>query len=139
MEKSNRVAVVPATFAWSDVGSWKAVSDLRPADNSGNRSQGEALFVDSHDCYVQSDSRIVAAVGVEGLMIIDTPDALLVASQDHVQDVKKVAQQLKLVQHPTHLLHRTVVRPWGTYTVLEEGVGFKIKRIVVKPAASLSL
>jgi mannose-1-phosphate guanylyltransferase/mannose-6-phosphate isomerase len=139
MEKSARVAVVPATFAWSDVGSWKAVSDLRPPDKSGNRSQGEALFVDSHDCYVQSDSRMVAAVGVEGLMIIDTPDALLVASQDHVQDVKKVAQQLKLAQHPTHLLHRTVVRPWGTYTVLEEGAGFKIKRIVVKPAASLSL
>jgi mannose-1-phosphate guanylyltransferase/mannose-6-phosphate isomerase len=139
MEKSHRVAVVPATFAWSDVGSWKAVSELTPPDRSGNRAQGEALFVNSRNCYVQSDSRMVAAVGVDGLMIIDTPDALLVASQDHVQDVKKVAQQLKLAQHPTHLLHRTVVRPWGTYTVLEEGAGFKIKRIVVKPSASLSL
>ncbi len=139
MERSDRVAVVPATFAWSDVGSWKAVSELTPPDQSGNRTQGEAVFVDSRDCYVQSDSRMVAAVGVEGLMIVDTPDALLVASRDHVQDVKKVAQQLKLAQHPTHLLHRTVVRPWGTYTVLEEGPGFKIKRIVVKPGASLSL
>jgi mannose-1-phosphate guanylyltransferase/mannose-6-phosphate isomerase len=139
MERSDRVAVVPATFAWSDVGSWKAVSELTPPDQSGNRNQGEAIFVDSRNCYVQSDSRMVAAVGVDGLMIVDTPDALLVASRDHVQDVKKVAQQLKLAQHPTHLLHRTVVRPWGTYTVLEEGSGFKIKRIVVKPGASLSL
>ena len=139
MERSDRVAVVPATFAWSDVGSWKAVSELTPPDQFGNRTEGEAVFVDSHDCYVQSDSRMVAAVGVDDLMIVDTPDALLVASRDHVQDVKKVAQQLKLAQHPTHLLHRTVVRPWGTYTVLEEGAGFKIKRIVVKPGASLSL
>jgi len=139
MEKSARVAVVPATFAWSDVGSWKAVSELTPADRNGNRAQGETLFVDARNCYVQSGSRMVAAVGVEGLMIVDTPDALLVAGQEHVQDVKKVAQQLKLAQHPTHLLHQTVVRPWGTYTVLEEGQGFKIKRIVVKPGASLSL
>jgi mannose-1-phosphate guanylyltransferase/mannose-6-phosphate isomerase len=139
MERSDCVAVMPATFAWSDVGSWKAVSELTQRDAAGNRKQGDALFVDSRDCYVQSDSRIVAAVGVDGLMIVDTPDALLVASQDRVQDVKKVAQQLKLARHPTHLLHRTVVRPWGTYTVLEEGAGFKIKRIVVKPGAALSL
>ncbi len=139
MERSDRVAVVPATFAWSDVGSWKAVSELTPPDQSGNRKQGEAMFVDSRNCYVQSDSRMIAAVGVEGLTIIDTPDALLVASQDRIQDVKKVALQLKLAHHPTHLLHRTVIRPWGSYTVLEEGAGFKIKRIVVKPGASLSL
>ena len=94
MERSAQVAVVPATFDWSDVGSWKAVSELTAADKSGNRAQGEAMFVDSRDCYVQSDSRMVAAVGVDGLVIVDTPDALLVASQDHVQDVKKVAQQL---------------------------------------------
>jgi len=139
MEKSDRVAVVPASFGWSDVGSWKAVSELTAADKSGNRALGEALFVDSSNCYVQSDSRLVAAVGVDRLMIVDTPDALLVAHQDHVQDVKRVAQRLKLTQHPTHLLHRTVVRPWGTYTVLEEGKGFKIKRIVVKPGGTLSL
>jgi mannose-1-phosphate guanylyltransferase / mannose-6-phosphate isomerase len=139
MERSDRVAVVPATFAWSDVGSWKAVSELTSPDQSGNRKQGEAMFVDSRNCYVQSDSRMIAAVGVDGLIIVDTPDALLVASQDRIQDVKKVAQQLKLARHPTHLLHRTVIRPWGNYTVLEEGAGFKIKRIVVKPGASLSL
>lgn len=139
MEKSSRVAVVPASFQWSDVGSWKAVSELVPADGHGNRAQGEAIFVDSKDCYVQSDSRMVAAVGLEGVVVVDTPDALLVASQDKVQDVKKVAQQLKLAKHDTYLLHKTVLRPWGSYTVLEEGAGFKIKRIVVKPGASLSL
>jgi mannose-1-phosphate guanylyltransferase/mannose-6-phosphate isomerase len=82
---------------------------------------------------------MVAAVGVNGLVIVDTPDALLVADQAHLQDVQKVAQRLKLANHETYKLHKTVLRPWGTYTVLEEGPGFKIKRIVVKPGASLSL
>jgi mannose-1-phosphate guanylyltransferase/mannose-6-phosphate isomerase len=139
MEKSARVAVVPAAFAWTDIGSWKAVSELTAPDGQGNRAQGPAMFVGSRNCYVQSDSRMIAAVGVDGLVIVDTPDALLVAHQDQVQDVKKVAQQLKVARHETYLLHKTVVRPWGTYTVLEEGPGFKIKRIVVKPRASLSL
>jgi mannose-1-phosphate guanylyltransferase/mannose-6-phosphate isomerase len=139
MEKSERVAVVPAVFQWSDVGSWKAVSDLVAADQDGNRVQGKAMFVGSRNCYVQSDSRMVAAVGLEDTVIVDTPDALLVAHRDRVQDVKQVAQKLKLARHETYLLHKTVVRPWGTYTVLEEGPGFKIKRIVVKPGASLSL
>jgi mannose-1-phosphate guanylyltransferase/mannose-6-phosphate isomerase len=139
MEKSTRVAVVPAGFDWSDVGSWKAVSELVAPDAQGNRVQGEAMFVDSRNCYVQSSGRMVATVGVENLVVVDTPDALLVASQDQVQHVKKVAQRLKLANHEAYKLHRTVMRPWGTYTVLEEGAGFKIKRIVVKPGASLSL
>jgi len=139
MEKSARVAVLPAAFGWSDVGSWKAVSALLDPDDAGNRAQGECLFVDSENCYVQSSGRMVAAVGVDNLVIVDTPDALLVADQEHLQDVKKVAQRLKLANHETYKLHKTVLRPWGTYTVLEEGPGFKIKRIVVKPGASLSL
>jgi mannose-1-phosphate guanylyltransferase/mannose-6-phosphate isomerase len=139
MEKSSRVAVIPASFAWSDVGSWTAVSALTTGDANGNRAQGECIFVDSANCYVQSSGRMVAAVGLDGVMIVDTPDALLVAHHDHVQDVKKVAQQLKLANHETYKLHRTVLRPWGSYTVLEEGPGFKIKRIVVKPGSALSL
>jgi mannose-1-phosphate guanylyltransferase/mannose-6-phosphate isomerase len=139
MEKSTRVAVLPAAFTWSDVGSWKAVSALVDPDDSGNRAQGECLFIDSENCYVQSSGRMVAAVGVTGLVIVDTPDALLVADREHVQDVKKVAQRLKLAKHETYKLHKTVLRPWGAYTVLEEGPGFKIKRIVVKPGGSLSL
>src|SRR5215475_2847124 len=139
MEKSSRVAMVPADFSWSDVGSWAAVSALTKDDADGNRAQGECVFVDSANCYVQSSGRMVAAVGLDGVMIVDTPDALLVAHHDHVQDVKKVAQQLKLANHESYKLHKTVLRPWGSYTLLEEGPGFKIKRIVVKPGASLSL
>lgn len=138
MEKHPDVMVVRAGFDWNDIGSWDALGTLLPADGQGNRTQGDALLVDVRNCHVQSDSRIVAAVGVENLVVIDTPDALLIANRDRVQDVRQVAQRLKLANHATHLLHRTVHRPWGTYTVLEEGPGYKLKRIVVKPGASLS-
>jgi mannose-1-phosphate guanylyltransferase/mannose-6-phosphate isomerase len=99
---------------------------------------GEAVLIDAAQCFVQSE-RMVAAIGVENLLIVDTPDALLVAHRDRAQDVKAVVQKLKLASHESVRQHRTVHRPWGTYTVLEEGSRFKIKRIVVKPGASLSL
>lgn len=139
MERSENVVVVPSEFSWSDIGSWNAVSDLVSPDAAGNRVVGEAVLVDTGNTYIQSENRLVAAVGIEGLIIVDTPDALLVANRDHVQDVKKVVAQLKLQSHESYRLHRTVSRPWGTYTVLEDGPRFKIKRIVVKPGASLSL
>lgn len=99
MEKSDRVAIVPAGLDWSDVGSWTAISALVAPDAAGNRLQGEAQVVDSRNCYIQSSGRLLAAVGVDDLVIVDTPDALLVARADKVQDVKKVAQQLKLENH----------------------------------------
>ncbi len=139
MEKHNDVAVVQAHFDWNDIGSWSALAELTSADTQGNRIAGEAIMVDSQDCYIQSDSRVVAAVGVRNLMVVDTPDALLVTDRSRVQDVKLVVSQLKLNNHAAHQLHRTVHRPWGTYTVLEEGPLYKIKRIVVKPKATLSL
>jgi mannose-1-phosphate guanylyltransferase/mannose-6-phosphate isomerase len=139
MEKHPDVAVVRAGFDWNDIGSWNALGTLTVADENGNRTQGETLLVDARDCYIQSDSRMVAAVGVQNLVVVDTPDALLVANKDRVQDVKQIVQQLKLTNHSAHLLHRTVHRPWGTYTMLEEGPGYKIKRIVVKAGASLSM
>ncbi len=139
MEHSENVAVVPSSFGWSDIGSWSAVSDLIPPDEANNRAVGEVIFVDSHNTFVQSEDRLVATVGVANLMIIDTPDALLVAHPDNSQDVKKVVAQLKIQQHDAYKLHRTVARPWGAYTVLEAGPRFKIKRIEVKPGASLSL
>lgn len=139
MERSDNVVVVPSDFKWSDIGSWGAVSDLVRPDEAGNRVVGEAILVDTENTYIQSDSRMIAAVGLEHLIIVDTPDALLVANRDRVQDVKKVVEQLKLQAHECYKLHRTVSRPWGTYTVLEDGSRFKIKRIVVKPGASLSL
>jgi mannose-1-phosphate guanylyltransferase/mannose-6-phosphate isomerase len=139
MEKAANVAVVKAGFDWSDIGSWNAIHDVLGADLQGNRIVGEAILVDVKNSYIQSDERVVAAVGVDGLVIVDTPDALLVADRKRSQDVKRVVEQLKARQHDTVKLHRTVARPWGTYTVVEEGNGFKIKRIVVKPGQSLSL
>lgn len=139
MERSSQVAVVPSDFGWSDIGSWSAIRELVRPDETNNRAVGDVIFVDSRNTFIQSEDRLVAAVGVDNLMIIDTPDALLVAHPDKAQDVKKVVAQLKLQQHDAYKLHRTVSRPWGTYTVLEEGSRFKIKRIEVKPGASLSL
>jgi len=139
MEKSTVVMVVPGRFGWSDIGSWNAISDLTVPDEAGNRVVGEVVLVDVGNSFIQSEGRMVAAIGLDNMLIIDTPDALLVADRARAQDVKKVVQQLKLMNHESCKLHRTVVRPWGTYTVLEEGKHFKIKRIVVKPGASLSL
>ncbi len=139
MERHDDVAVVEARFGWNDIGSWKALGDLTPADAQGNRCVGETIAVDTRDCYVQSASRVVAMVGLDNVVVVDTPDALLVADKAKVQDVKKVYAQLKLANHAAHQIHRTVHRPWGSYTVLEEGPRFKLKRVVVHPGASLSL
>jgi mannose-1-phosphate guanylyltransferase len=97
------------------------------------------LVHEANNNYVHSNDRLTALVGVEDLLVVDTPDALLVAHKDHAQDVKQIVKQLKNRAHDAHLLHRTVHRPWGTYTTLEEGDRFKMKRIEVKPGASLSL
>jgi mannose-1-phosphate guanylyltransferase/mannose-6-phosphate isomerase len=130
---------VAGSFSWSDIGSWNAICDLVPPDEAGNRVIGEAVLVDVGNTFIQSEGRMVAAIGLDNLLIVDTPDALLVANRERSQDVRKVVQQLKLMNHESYKLHRTVARPWGTYTVLEEGKNFKIKRLVVKPGASLSL
>ena len=139
MERSKHVAVVPCSIGWSDIGSWSAIGDLTPADERGNRVEGHAVMHEASGCYVRSDGRMVGAVGVEDLLIVDTRDALLVASRSRAQDVKHVYAQLKAKGHDAYKLHTTVHRPWGTYTVLEEGPGFKLKRIEVKPGARLSL
>jgi mannose-1-phosphate guanylyltransferase/mannose-6-phosphate isomerase len=136
---AGEVAVVRGHFDWSDVGSWQAVADLAVPDDDGNRGHGERVAIDTRGTYVHADDRVVATVGVENLVIVDTPDAVLVAHRDHLQRVKEVVGELKARGHEAYKLHRTVARPWGTYTVLEEGPGFKIKRIEVKPGAALSL
>ncbi|STX38941.1 cupin domain-containing protein [Legionella feeleii] len=130
---------MPCSIGWSDIGSWNALGDLAEPDAQGNRIEGEALLHDVSNCYIRSKERLIGAVGVENLFIIDTPDALLVADKSRDQDVKRIYAQLKAQGHEAHKLHRTVHRPWGTYTVLEEGPRFKIKRIEVRPGASLSL
>jgi len=139
MEKSKQVAVVPCDIGWSDIGSWNAVSELTEADAQGNRFEGEVLSHNARNNFVHSEDRLTALVGVDDLLVIDTPDALMISHKDHCQDVKHIVGQLKANGHHLHKLHRTVHRPWGTYTTLEEGERFKIKRIVVKPQASLSL
>lgn len=139
MEKTDNAAVVPCEIGWSDIGSWNALGELADADSAGNRVEGEAILHNSNNCYVRSEERLVGAVGVDDLIIVDTPDALLVAGSDHAQEVKQLFAQLKREDHEAHRLHRTVHRPWGTYTVLEEDTHFKIKRLVVQPGASLSL
>lgn len=139
MEKAPNVAVVPCDLGWSDIGSWNALSDLVPADENNNRKLGDAVLIGTRNTFVQSEHHLVATVGVEDLIIVDTEDAVLVAHKNKTQDVKQVVQQLKKHGHEAYRLHRTVSRPWGTYTVLEEGLRFKIKRIEVKPGASLSL
>lgn len=139
MEKHTDVAVVRAAFDWNDIGSWAAVGELTSADSNGNRICGETVLIDTRDCYIQSDSRVVAAVGVTDLIVVDTPDALLITEKSRVQDVKRIVSQLKLNNHTVHQFHRTVHRPWGTYTILDEGPQHKIKRIFVKPQAALSL
>lgn len=139
MEKAGNVGFVPCGFDWSDIGSWSVLSELVPADDKGNRATGEAILHDAANCYVHSEDRLVGLVGVSDLLIVDTPDALLVAHKDKAQEVKDLYNRLKGAGHETATLHRTVHRPWGTYTVLEEGHRFKIKRIEVKPNGRLSL
>jgi mannose-1-phosphate guanylyltransferase/mannose-6-phosphate isomerase len=139
MEHADHVLVLPTQFSWSDIGSWKAVAEQFRPDASGNTAEGEALFIDTHDTHIQSSDRLVAAVGLENLVVVDTPDALLVAHKEASQSVREVVARLKADNHLTAQLHRTVSRPWGTYTVLQEGPRFKIKRIEVKPGHTLSL
>lgn len=138
-EKSENVAVVPCDIGWSDIGSWVAMGELTTADENGNRIDGRAQLYDSRNCFIRSKNRLVGAVGLENVIIVDTADALLVAHGSKAQEVKHVYTELKKIDHESHKLHKTVYRPWGSYTVLEEGPHFKIKRIEVKPHSSLSL
>lgn len=139
MERASKRAVVPAAFDWSDIGSWNALADLVDADEVGNRRIGNAVFVGAARNYVQSNKRVIAAVGVSDLMIIDTDDALLVAHREQSQAVKEVVDTLRRDRHHSTELHTTVYRPWGSYTVLEDADDCKVKRLVVKPGHVLSL
>jgi mannose-1-phosphate guanylyltransferase/mannose-6-phosphate isomerase len=139
MERSSNVNVVPCEMGWSDIGSWRAISELTEPDERGNRLQGRVELHDADNCFVRGDGRLVGLVGVSDVIVVDTPDALLVAARDRAQDVKQIVAKLKSNNDETYRLHRTVHRPWGMYTVLEEGHRYKMKRIVVKPKASLSL
>jgi mannose-1-phosphate guanylyltransferase/mannose-6-phosphate isomerase len=139
MEKARNCAVVAGDFGWSDIGSWKAISDLYESDELGNRIHGKAVLVESRNCFIQGENRLVAAVGVNDLMIVDTGDAVLVASREHAQDVKQVVNQLTSLKHEAADYHKTVHRPWGSYSILEDAEDCRVKRLVVKPGQVLSL
>jgi mannose-1-phosphate guanylyltransferase len=139
MEKTSNASVIACDIGWSDIGCWRSLGELKKQDSNNNNIHGDAVVIDSNNCTVSSEDRLVGLVGVEGLVIVDTADALLVADKTRAQDVKEIYSQLKQQGHEAHKLHRTVYRPWGTYTVLGEGPNFKIKRINVKRGASLSL
>jgi len=139
MEKSQRVAAVTCDFGWNDIGSWNALSELTQADSDGNRIVGDSVLHDTTNCYIHGTDRVIGTVGLQNLVIVDMPDALLVADRNRAQDVKHVVQRLKHMGNEVVKLHREVYRPWGSYTVLDEGENFKMKRIKVKPGASLSL
>lgn len=132
-------AVVPARFDWSDIGSWDALGALMPADGDGNRVLGDAVLVGASGCDVRTQSRLVAVVGGRDLVVVETPDAVLVADRNQVQQVKQVVDQLRDRGHDSTELHLTVQRPWGSYTILEDAPDCKVKRLVVKPGQVLSL
>ena len=139
MERADNTAVVASNFGWSDIGSWKAISELYESDEAGNRIRGKAVMVGSTECFVQSDERVIAAVGVDNLIIVDTGDAVLVTDRHQAQDVKEVVTQLTKLKHEAVDFHQTVHRPWGSYTILEDAADCKVKRLVVKPGQVLSL
>lgn len=143
MERSANVVVFPFNGVWSDVGSWNAVADLAPTQAEGNHTGGDAKnahHLHSRQTYIHAGGgRPVVALGTQDLFIIDTPDALLVASADHAESVKIVVAELEARHTPQAAMHRKVSRPWGSYDSIDIGERFQVKRIVVKPGASLSL
>ncbi|WP_108470426.1 mannose-1-phosphate guanylyltransferase/mannose-6-phosphate isomerase [Rhodanobacter thiooxydans] len=140
MEKTRRAAVIPVSCAWSDIGSWSALWLTGDKDADGNLREGDTMAVDTRNSLLRShDRHLLATVGVDDLIVVTTPDATLVVHRDAAQDVKKIVEQLKAAGRSEHSLHRVVYRPWGSYDSLEEGQRFQVKRIVVKPGASLSL
>jgi mannose-1-phosphate guanylyltransferase / mannose-6-phosphate isomerase len=133
------VQMVPLNAGWSDLGAWDAVWQVQSKDAQGNAHVGDVLQVDSHNTLVHATSRLVALVGVNELMVVETADAVLVVSKASSQDVKHIVSQLILQNREEQTLHRKVHRPWGWYDSIDEGDRFKVKRIQVKPKASLSL
>lgn len=139
MEKTADAVMVPLDAGWSDIGSWAALWDVSDKDEQGNVFKGDVLNQRSNNTYVHADSRLVATVGLDDLVIVETKDAVLVAHKDHVQDVKKIVEQLKTGARTEHINHREVYRPWGVYDSVDNGHRYQVKRITVKPGAKLSV
>lgn len=139
MERSRNVLMVPSTFQWSDLGSWNALDEVIEKDNAGNIFKGSTIDIGSQNSIVFSGQRLIATIGLRDMVVVDTPDATLVTPKGRVQEVRKIVENLKRNGREEHLLHKTVERPWGRYTVLEKGDRYKVKRILINPGAKLSL
>ncbi len=139
MEKTADAVMVPLNAGWSDVGSWSALWDVSTKDGDGNVFKGDVLGQATRNTFVHADSRMVATVGVEDFVVVETPDAVLVAHKDKVQDVKKIVERLKAEGRSEHISHREVHRPWGMYDSIDNGHRYQVKRITVKPGAKLSV
>ena len=139
MEKTSQAAVIPAEFEWSDVGSWDALWEIAEKDAAGNATRGDVQLQDTKDTLVFGDRRLVATLGIEGLIIVDSDDALLVADRSRSQDVREVVEDLKRANRSEHLSHRRVYRPWGYFESVDGGERYQVKRLMVKPGHALSL
>lgn len=139
MEYTEKAAVVPVQCGWSDVGAWSTLWQVAEKDEKGNAYRGDVLAVNSQNCFVYASDRLVTLLGVENLIVVETADALLVARQDCAQDVKRLVEELLKQTRREALTHRVIYRPWGKYDSIDVGSRFQVKRITVKPGASLSL
>jgi len=139
MENTDDAVVVPMDAGWSDIGSWLSLWDISEKDGRGNAINGDVMIYESNNSYIRTDGKLVAAIGVDDLVIVSTKDALFVAKKDSSQDVKVVAQQLKSESRSEWEYHREVYRPWGKYDSIDRGERYQVKRITVKPGAKLSL
>jgi mannose-1-phosphate guanylyltransferase/mannose-6-phosphate isomerase len=139
MERTADAVMVPLDAGWSDVGSWAALHSAHEPDAAGNVAQGDVLIEDSAGCFLYAESRLLATVGLKDHVVVETKDAVLVAPKDRVQDVKNLVARLKAQGRTEHSLHREVFRPWGSYDSIEYGTRFQVKRLNVKPGATLSL
>lgn len=139
MEKTDAAAVIPLDAGWNDIGSWSALWEVGTADADGNVLRGDVLIEDTRNCYVHASGRMVATVGLRDHVVVETADAVLVAPRDRVQDVKNIVAQLKKQGRGEALLHRRVNRPWGSYQSIDQAERYQVKRITVKPGATLSL
>ena len=139
MEKTSRAAMVPLTAGWSDVGSWAALHDVSKKDEQGNSLHGDVVIHNCEDSYVSAQSRLVAAVGLRDIVIVEDKDSVLVTQKDQSQDVKELVEELNRRGREETKLHRQVFRPWGSYDSIDSADGFQVKRLIVKPGAVLSL
>lgn len=139
MEHTQDAVVAPLDVGWNDVGAWSALWEVGEQDAHGNVAQGDVLCEDSQGCYLRAESRLLATVGVENLVVVETPDAVLVAHRDRVQDVKAIVERLKRGGRLEGHSHRKVYRPWGSYDSIDHEDRFQVKRITVNPGAALSL